>query len=111
MVNNATVTLLLEHFDEMRDSDKRFLELMCGIRDCFEYSRIEPEECESCSDDKECYDCDVYDTAESLTVDVARLIKVTKKYALFGTDIEADTDTIIILRKETHNAVKKSQTN
>lgn len=37
---------------------------------------------------------------ETLTVDVERLIRICKEYALFGKDVEADVDEMTLIRKE-----------
>jgi len=103
MIENTTVTLPLKSFDEMREDSKRYRQFVAQISRCFDYVRDEtadPNECDNCKSDIDCPDCEVYKNNpqynEKLSVDVERLIRTTKEYALWGKDLDLDIDAITI---------------
>lgn len=116
MNDKATVTMPLEDFDEMRLESKLFREIREKISNCFsDYECIEyaePEECKKCTEENpDCTTCKIgienpsYE--ETITLDVERLIKVCKRYALYGKDVKSDIDDIEIIRKTEKGKGKK----
>ena len=109
MIEGATVTLPLDEFDELRANSKDFQNIARQIATCFEYEMREygePEKCKTCKKENPvCRKCKVFKESppweEILTVDVERLIRAVKQYALYGKDIEADAEeaTVIIKRR------------
>lgn len=108
--NNTTVTLPLKYFDELREYQSELHFIMTCISDCFEYTykeNPEPEECKNCDSTVDCPDCDIYIKTppyeEKLTVDVNKLISITKRYALYGKNVETeeiDIDSILVTLSE-----------
>ena len=103
MIENTTVTMPLKSFDEMREDSKQYRQFIAQISRCFDYVRGEnsdPNECDNCQSDISCFDCEAYKNNpqydEKLTVDVERLIRITKEYALWGEDLDLDIDAITI---------------
>lgn len=104
MLENTTVTLPLRDFDTLREGEREYRNIARALSACFEYTcenHPEPPECKNCSTETDCPDCEHYapDYIEKLTVDVERLIRVAKEYALYGKDIEAEIDEIPLERK------------
>ena len=106
MIENANVTLPLSDFDELREESKEFRKIARCISACFEYvckENPEPEECKNCHSGVECEECEIYKKYpaydEYLTLDVARLVRFAKKYALYGKEAEADLDNIPVHAK------------
>lgn len=121
MLENTTVTLPLNDFDNLRVGEREYRDITRHLAHCFDYTCTKnpyPQECESCesTDNKHSYpnnegttifvDCancaaflnhKMYN--ELLTVDVERLIEIAKIYALYGKDVETDIDAIPIERK------------
>lgn len=115
MNDKATVTMPLEDFDEMRLKIKLFGEIREEISKCFyDYECIEyaiPKECKECAEENpDCSKCEIYKNNPpfegTITLDVERLIKVCKRYALYGKNVESDIDDIKIIR-ETENGKSK----
>ena len=108
MVEGATVTLPLNEFDGLRTDIEEFRRLAKLIAACFEYEckdNGEPAECKSCKKENPvCTKCKVFKKSppweEILTVDVERLIKAAKQYALYGKDIEADVEEATVVIKK-----------
>lgn len=110
MIENANVTLSLSDFDELREESKEFRKIARCISACFEYickENQEPEECKNCKNGIECEECEIYKKHpaydEYLTLDVAKLVRVAKEYALYGKEAETDLNTIPIRTKEHQN--------
>ncbi|MCX4355654.1 MAG: hypothetical protein OSJ43_05440 [Oscillospiraceae bacterium] len=107
-IEGATVTLPLEEFDGLRADGEEFQRLAKRIAACFEYEfkdNGEPAECKSCKKENPvCTKCKVFKKSppweEILTVDVERLIKAVKQYALYGKDIEADVEEATVIIKK-----------
>ncbi len=106
MLENTTVTLSLSDFDILRRGEKWYREIASSLSHCFEYKCEEhdhpdPPECKECHGDMNCRSCEVYaknpDYTETLTVDVERLIRTAKEYALYGKEIEADIDDLEVV--------------
>jgi len=130
MLENTTVKLALEDFDELRSAHKYHEQLKRDIRDCFDYSceaAPHPSECEICEhaalrsaypnhrEQNErhtdlfiyCKSCDAFNNhsefIEKITVNIDRLIETTKIYALYGRDIEVDLDEVhMVLNSKAH---------
>lgn len=109
MNDNATVTMPLNDFDELRENSKSLLKLAPRIAKCFKYDYKEfpePADCKKCKEvNPDCTKCEVYKEnpfcEETLTVDVERLITVCKEYALYGKDVDfTDLENIAIIKKE-----------
>lgn len=108
--SNTTVTLPLKYFDELREYQSKLHFITTCISDCFEYTykeNPEPEECKNCDSTVDCPDCDIYIKTppyeEKLTVDVNKLISITKRYALYGKNLkteEIDIDSIPLTLSE-----------
>ena len=97
-----TVKLPLMTFDSLREGDKAFKNLAHLIASCYDY-KVEkelPDTCRKC-EELECSGCETYKGLETLTVDVDKLIDVTKMYALYGKNIDTDLDEIKVVRKGT----------
>lgn len=108
MIEGATVTLPLDEFDELRANSKDFQNIVRQIATCFEYEMKEygePEKCKTCKKENPvCRKCKVFKESppweEILTVDVERLIRGVKQYALYGKDIEADVEEATVIIKK-----------
>ena len=108
MVEGATVTLPLNEFDELRKDSKEFQRLVPLLAACFEYEfkdNGEPAKCKSCKkENPDCTKCKVFKESppweETLTVDVDRLIRVTKQYALYGKDADLDVEEMTVVIKK-----------
>ncbi len=108
MLENATVTLPLADFDTMRDGEREYRRMAGRLANCFDYKYVkhhnpEPPECKDCKRDIDCPDCEINAAnplcTETLTVDVGRLIRTAKEYALYGKDVETDLDAIEVTAK------------
>ncbi len=106
MIENATVTLPLNEFDELRADSKVYRKIAQKIAACFEYQFKEydmPEECKACRKD-DCTKCKVYKEKppfeEILTVDVEQLINAAKQCALYGKNIDSDVEEMRIVKKK-----------
>lgn len=108
MIEGATVTLPLNEFDKLRMDSEEYQQLAPRLAACFDYEfkdNGEPAKCKTCKkENPDCTKCKVYKESppweEILTVDVERLIRVCKEYALFGKDVEGDVDEMTLKRKE-----------
>ena len=113
MLENTTVTLPLQDFDKLRNGHDAHKRLAWLLSVCFKYDcspSPQPQECEKCEknlttekwnvDNAECRECETYynypDYTETLTVDVARLIKTAKEYSLYGKNTDADIDALVV---------------
>lgn len=110
MNDSTTVTMPLNDFDKLREDSDKFSKLVPQIAKCFVYNLEEfdpPKACSKCTkENPDCKKCKAYQKnppyKESFTVDVERLIKVCKKYALFGkkTELtEAEIEEITVIEK------------
>ena len=106
MLENATVTLSVKDFDELRKSDAAYKNIAPRLGKCFEYMCIAndvPKECNGCRK-KECKECETDKEyplyTEKLTVDVEQLVKVAKECSLYGKDVKRDIDAMLIKYKE-----------
>jgi len=114
MVENATVTLPLNEFDELRADSKELQRLAPQIAACFDYEfkeNGEPEKCKTCKkENPDCKKCKVFKESppweEILTVDTERLIRVAKQYALYGKNVKADVEEITVVEKKKRGADK-----
>lgn len=108
MVEGATVTLPLNEFDGLRTDSEEFQRLAPQLAACFEYEfkdNGEPAKCKSCKkENPDCTKCKVFKESppweETLTVDVDRLIRVTKQYALYDKNVEADVEEMTVVIKK-----------
>ena len=108
MIDNATVTLPLSEFDQLRAESNDFQNIATKIAACFEYEFKdygEPLKCKTCKkENPDCTKCKVFKESppweEILTVDVERLINVAKQYALYGKNIEADVEEATVIIKK-----------
>lgn len=117
MNDKATVTMPLEDFDEMRLESKLFCDIRDKISKCFsDYTYEEypmPKECKACVEENpDCRKCEIGKNnppyKETITLDVERLIKVCKQYALYGKEtVESDIDEIEIIRAAGKSKPKK----
>ena len=113
-MSDTTVTMPLQDFDEYRRDSENFFNLRRHIALCFEYSsekRPMPPRCKECEHTHKtmfyynvCKECFVYENftppIETLSVDVSKLINVTKEYALFDKfDVETNINLLTILRE------------
>lgn len=118
---NITVTMPLHEYDALRSIQQNYRDIVRDIAACFDYSFTLnpcPQECADCPTASEsyalpknspgairadCTQCEVFkkynEIDEHLTVDVERLINVTKDFALCGKDTEADISEVEIRRK------------
>lgn len=107
-VENATVMLPLNIFDELREDSKEFRKIAPQIAACFEYELKEygtPEKCNTCKkENPDCPKCKVFKESppweEFLTVDVERLINFAKQYALYGKDIKSNVKEMTVVSKK-----------
>lgn len=105
MLDNTTVTLPLNDFDTLRAGERAHRDIASALARCFDYTCTKnpiSEKCNKCKKDS-CEGCKTYKENppynEFLTVDIERLIGVTKEYALYGKDVETDLDAIPIEHK------------
>jgi len=121
MFENVTVTLSLNDFDKLREGETTYRLTARALAACFDYTCTQnptPQECENCPSANndyslpsgksgmihdDCAACAVFqkhnDYNELLTVDVERLIRTAKEYAVYGKDVETDLDKIEVQRK------------
>lgn len=108
IIEGVTVTLPLNEFDGLRTNSEELRRLTKRIAACFEYKIKDNGDPRNASlvkkENPDCTKCKVFNESppweETLTVDVERLIKVAKQYALYGKDIEADVEEATVVIKE-----------
>lgn len=103
MFENTTVTLPLNDFDALREGEREYRKLASALASCFDYTckkNPEPKACKDCNGEVDCPDCEHYipDYEEKLTLHVERLVRITKPYAMYGKEIEADLGEITVER-------------
>lgn len=117
MIEGTTVTMPLKEFDELRADSKEYREIAPQIAACFEYELKEygePEKCKTCKKvNPDCTKCKVFKESppweEFLTVDVERLISITKEYALYGKNVKSDVEEMTVVLKESKKSGGKSK--
>jgi hypothetical protein len=75
MFENATVTVSLKDFDELRKDQKSYRLLISGINECYEYIK-----------EMNSYNHEKYN--EHINVDISKLIEVTKDYFMDNDEIK-----------------------
>ncbi|MCM1165657.1 MAG: hypothetical protein NC401_06565 [Ruminococcus sp.] len=117
MIEGATVTLPLKEFDELREQSREFRKIAPQIAACFEYELKEystPEKCKTCQKENPvCTKCKVFKESppweEFLTVDVERLINLTKQYAFYGEELYSTVEEMTVVIKDSKKSGGKSK--